>query len=107
MRMRVFDWEKAARLIAEKYCDHAVAGLAGDWDCTVVTILEDGRIVTDPGTYLASNWAIPTLNIDGVDIECFVEYDSEDGFKWDASTSWPDEALAILNREVGGIKGGR
>lgn len=98
MRMRVFDWEKAARLITEKYCERADAGLAGDWDWTGGTIFEDGEIITDSYTYLASNWAIPTLIIDGVEMECFVEYDSDDGFKWDASTKWPDEALEILNR---------
>jgi len=40
---------------------------------------------------LTSNWAIPTLVIEGEEIECFVEDE-----RWDAHTKWPQSALDIL-----------
>lgn len=89
--MRVFDWDKAARLMKEKNAVYAEAGLANDWSCTGGTILDDGK-PTKGYTYLASTWALPTLIVDGEEVECWI-YETET--EWDSGTSWPQSALDI------------
>ena len=44
--MMVFDWDKAARLIAQRKPRIAMAGLRGDWEFTGGVIYEDGVLVT-------------------------------------------------------------
>ena len=95
-RPRVFDWDKAARIIREKQPREASAGLRDDWEWTGGTIYEDGHPVRDDYTYLASNWAIPELTLDGETMECWTW---EDETKWDADTKWPKSALKILKGE--------
>ena len=92
-RIRVFDWHKAAELIRDRKPEHASAGLAGDWEWTGGTIYRGGKPVTDDYTYLASNWAIPMLDIDFEEIECWT-YADESG--WDSKTKWPQSAIDIL-----------
>jgi len=92
-RSRVFDWVGAAkRVVAEKPANVG-AGLGLDWSFTGGTIYADGEPVLDEYTYLSSNWAIPEIDCDG-DVEpCWVWQDT---VEWDADTTWPPEALAIL-----------
>ena len=91
--LKVFDWDKAAALIAEHKVDGAEAGLAGDWDYTGGAIFSDGQPVTDEYTYLSSMWAMPTLRFDdGREFECFTTERDD----WDADTKWPSSALDIL-----------
>jgi hypothetical protein len=93
--MMVFDWAKAARLIAERKPKEASAGLEGDWEWTGGLIYADGAPVPQEETYvyLASTWATPELYLDGDVIDCFVmEPDTE----WRSGTYWPPEALRIL-----------
>ena len=92
--MRIFDWNKAARIIKERNPQIAEAGLAGDWDYTGGVIYSDGKIVSDSYTYLGSMWATPTLIVDGEDISCFI---MEDETEWTEETKWPESALEILN----------
>jgi hypothetical protein len=90
---KVFDWDKAARLLKESGAQTAEAGLKGDWDYTGGIIWENGKPASDHYTYLASNWATPQLIIDdGAPIDCWVAQPHE----WDADTKWPESALAIL-----------
>lgn len=92
--MKVFDWDNAARIIAERKPEYAAAGLRGDWEYTGGTIYENGKPVHDDYTYLASTWATPELDIDGEIVECYVmEHDTE----WDSDTKWPESALKILS----------
>lgn len=91
---KVFDWEKAARLIKERNPKKASAGLSEDWEYTAGTIYRDGEPVYDSYTYLASTWATPELEMDGETFDC---YRMEDEGEWGASTKWPDEALRILS----------
>lgn len=95
--LMVFDWDKAAQLIKERGSKQASAGLAGDWEWTGGDIMQDGKPVLrdDSYTYLASTWATPELDIDGWRIDCF-RMQSETP-EWDAETTWPESALAILN----------
>ncbi len=95
-RVRVFDWDKAARLIGDQKVDYAGAGLQSDWEYTGGVIFNEG-VVTEGGTYLASTWAIPELDLDGEMIDCWIYADETDG--WDAKTIWPESARAILNGE--------
>ena len=90
----VFDWEKAARLIADAKPSQASAGLSGDWEWTGGIIFEDGKPVHDEYTYLASTWATPELDMDGVTVECWRFAQDTPG--WNADTKWPSEALAFL-----------
>jgi hypothetical protein len=94
--MKVFDWEKAARIIKERGAVEAAAGLQSDWEWTGGTILRDGRIVPreDTYTYLASTWATPELEIDGQVMDCYRMESETPG--WDESTYWPAEARSIM-----------
>lgn len=95
--MKVFDWDKAAKIIKERGLNYAEAGLLEDWEWTGGTIMEDGDPVYDDFPFLASTWATPTLRIDDEYIQCFVmEHETE----WDAKTRWPESALKILEEET-------
>ena len=90
---RVFDWDKAARLIKERKPKCAAAGLGGDWEWTGGDIYKNGEIVTDDYTYLSSTWAIPELDLDGEIIPCWIwETETE----WNSGTKWPKSAKNIL-----------
>lgn len=92
--LMVFDWDKAARLIAEKKPKVASAGLRGDWEYTGDYIYAGGEQNKDCYTYLASTWAVPELSLDGVLVECYrMQHEVPE---WNAKTKWPDSALAIL-----------
>jgi len=95
----VFDWNKAAQLIKERNATSASAGLRGDWEWTGGQILEYGKPVdkNDTYTYLASTWATPEIKIDGETTDCYVMQDKAP--EWNASTYWPDSALALLQKE--------
>lgn len=95
-KKKVFDWDKAARIIREKKPKEAAAGLGGDWEWTGGTIYENGNPIMNDYTYLASTWAVPELEVDGETIECWVW---ENDTKWDADTKWPKSALEILKGE--------
>ena len=90
----VFDWDKAARLIAERRPREASAGLSGDWEYTGGAIYRDGTIDRESYTYLSSNWAHPELDMDGDVVECWRFERDTPG--WDAHTKWPDSAVAIV-----------
>jgi hypothetical protein len=92
--LRIFDWDKAAQLLATHGAVEAYAGLNGDWNWTAGQILTDGKPETDHYTYLASWWATPQIEIDGNRYDCFVE--ESETCTWDAETKWPESALAIL-----------
>lgn len=92
---RMFDWDKAARLIKEHNIQRASAGLAEDWDYTSGMIYAE-KPVMDSYTYLGSRWATPIL----VDELTQEEYDCwmlESESEWDVDTKWPESALAIIN----------
>lgn len=90
----VFDWEKAARLINERNATVARAGLSGDWEWTGGVIFSNGMPNKNSGAYLASTWATPELEIDGERVACFRMIADTPG--WDAGTTWPESALALL-----------
>jgi len=95
--IRVFDWDKAAQLIAAEKPERAQAGLRDDWSATGDTIYRDGEPVLDASPYLASNWDIPVLIMDGIDEECWRWEADTPG--WDSDTLWPASSLAILRGE--------
>lgn len=97
--IRVFDWDKAARLIRERQPNRAEAGLSQDWEYTGGTIYENGKPLSqdETYTYLASTWAIPELDLDGEIVQCYIM--QKDSPEWDAHTFWPESALAILEEE--------
>lgn len=96
--LMVFDWNRAAELIAERKPAVASAGLSGDWEYTGGRIYEGGKPVPEHATYtyLASTWATPELDMDGETVPCFLMEGETDG--WDATTYWPESAAKFLNR---------
>lgn len=94
-RRMVFDWDRAAQIMRDCKALTAGAGLSYDWEWTGGTILKNGMPVLDGGTYLASNWAIPELQVDGDTIPCWRYTDETPG--WNAKTVWPESARLILS----------
>lgn len=105
--LKVFDWEKAARLIRERGAQEASAGLAGDWEYTGGDILRDGQPIprSETYTYLASTWATPEIEIDGEVYDCY-RIETDVPASWLVSTTdmaaiyWPEPALAVLRGEA-------
>ncbi len=91
--LMVFDWDKAATMILKQGASDASAGLASDWEFTGGTILEGGAI-SDDYTFLASTWATPQLEINGIFYPCY-RMQSEVP-EWGSDTRWPDSAKEIL-----------
>lgn len=97
--LMVFDWDKAARIIAERGAKRAAAGLRDDWEYTGGVIFENGKPIKNPDTYLASTWAVPELVVDDSDeIPCYRMKSETPG--WDSDTKWPASALEILRKEA-------
>lgn len=95
---RVFDWDKAAKLIKERKPNLVEAGLAEDMEWTAGTIYENGKIVKNSYTFLASTWATPVVVIDGDTTECW-KMESETAHT--SGTKWPKSAIEIIK---GGAK---
>ena len=95
--LKVFDWIKAAQILADRKPAEAIAGLQLDMEWTAGSIWRDGAPVprADTYTFLASSWAIPILEIDGEEIPCF-KMQSETPC-WDSDTYWPEEAVGLLS----------
>ena len=95
----VLDWVKAANIIKEKGWQDADAGLIGDWGCTCVHILVEGKpvVYSDCG-YLFSMWATPAVSWGDEFIECWSYENETPG--WHEGTRWPEEALKILGVET-------
>lgn len=96
-KARVFDWNKAAEIIRDRKVKNASAGLREDFGATSGCIYKDGKIVRNPGTYLASLWATPVLLIDDEEIECWAYMEDT---HWDAHTVWPSSAVRVLKEVV-------
>lgn len=92
-RMRVFDWDQAARIILEEQPREVSAGLGLDWSWTGGRIFAWSRPVFNDYTYLSSCWATPEIDVDGHVFPCWIWQDLTE---WDESTKWPDSALQIL-----------
>lgn len=97
-KLRMFDFEKAAKIIKDRFSKHpdlvAEAGLQRDWAHTGGEIFRDGKPTSEDYTYLASNWATPTLILswDGEEqeeLEC-----SKEGS--DSDAKWDEKSLKIL-----------
>ena len=94
---KVFDWDKAAAMIANEQIKTAAAGLLEDWGYTAVDIIVNGELQLDDEFdfgFLASTWATPTIAIDGVHTPCWRLQSETPG--WGATTRWPESARAIL-----------
>lgn len=91
---RIFDWERAARLIRKHKPRIALAGLDEDWSYTSGTIWEDGNPIRDNYCYLKSVCATPVLYLDAERIPCWRM--ASQAPEWDECTLWPDSALNIL-----------
>lgn len=95
---KVFDWHKAADLIREHKPRKVYAGLQGDWGCTCGLIFSEGKSLPCRETsYLRSNWALPLIELDGKQFECWVlDTPRTNPEGWEAQTFWPPSALARL-----------
>ena len=95
--LMVFDWNKAANILAMRNPDEALAGLQYDYEYTAGVIWRKGMPVRNEYTYLASTWARPMLIIGDEEIECW-RYKSEVP-DWGSETKWPQSALRIVGKE--------
>lgn len=93
----VFDWDRAAKMIAKRRPTQASAGLRDDWENTGGVIYENGKAVKDSYTFLESYWATPELEMDGEVTPCYL---MKSMTKWDAMTKWPKSSLKILKEEM-------
>ena len=96
---KVFDWDKAARILRDRGAKEASAGLEEDWFWTGGEILRKGKPLARDATYtyLASCWATPVLRVGRDTMECWVW--GSKAPEWDAETFWPESALKIFNGE--------
>jgi len=95
----VFDWDRAAQLIKDTKPEVASAGLESDWEWTGGEIWRDGKSVPKDETdvYLASTWATPELDMDGVVIPCYkMQSEVPD---WDSDTYWPESAKNLIDNK--------
>jgi len=97
-QLMVFDWDKAAHILAVRNPDEALAGLQYDYEYTAGVIWRKGKPVKDEYTYLASTWARPMLIIGDEEIECW-RYKGEVP-EWNSETKWPQSALEIVKQEL-------
>jgi hypothetical protein len=99
MKLKVFDWIKAATLIRSTRPRIAEAGLSGNWGVTCTTICRRGEIERNHDGHLASHWATPTiLLIDDHGHQTWIDcYVMSSETEWNESTRWPAEALAELH----------
>ena len=102
---KAFNWNQAAEIIKNEFKNHpdlkAEAGLQGDWNYTGGIIFKDGKPTNEEYTYLASNWAMPTLILSWDDheqkeLDCWIEEND----KFSSDTKWDDESLAILGINI-------
>lgn len=99
---KVFDWDKAARIIKERNPQRALAGLTEDWFWTGGTIWKEGQICTADPPYLLSSWATPVIILEDEgsreEIDCWRLYTETE---WDEHTNWPESARKILGEQDG------
>ena len=91
---RVFDWQKAARLIHKHMPAIAEAGLAEDWDKTETVIWCDDHPVMGGAASLASVWATPILVMDGLECDCYFVARFEP-IGWEGRARWPDNSAKV------------
>lgn len=110
--MLAFDWDKAATIIKDEFSRHpdlvAEAGLQGDWNYTGGVIFENGLPTNSEYTYLASNWAMPTMilswdNGEQREIECSVIIDGNNS-RFTSGSKWDESSLKTLGLQL--AKGG-
>ena len=72
--MRVFDWDKALKILHKHNIKTAYAGLSGDMEHTSDIIIEDGKLVVPKYAYLKSTWATPMIAVYDDDEDSETEY---------------------------------
>ena len=93
-KKKVFDWDRAARLIKFCHIKEAWAGLEEDWAWTGGQILEDEVPIKGHYTFLSSTWATPVLVDERDNIyRCWCW---EDECDWTCDTQWPESAIRIM-----------
>ena len=98
--LKVFDWDKAARIIKANGYKDVRAGLSEDWFWTGGGILEDGNIVDEElfRCWVHSPWDTPVIRVYSEDGEkCHTEYpcfrETSDDY---IPEHWPESARKIL-----------
>lgn len=84
--LMVFDWNKAHRLLTESGVDQADAYLRGDRGFTGGCIWLNGEPSNEDYVYLSSLWAVPVLEINGEEVECW-QFEEAAPDDWD--DAWP------------------
>ena len=92
---KVFDWDKAAYIIAERNPIVVGAGLREDGSATCDAIWLNGKPLKNSQPYLASTWATPVVRVGDDFVECWKM--QSDVPRWGERTVWPKSALEIIN----------
>ena len=96
MELKIFDWNKAARLIVESKVETAKAGLEEDWENTSRIIWFRG-IVAEGNTPIESRFATPVVEIDGEKIACYIFDCDLDNWQ---EKEWPNLARIIVSKNI-------
>lgn len=94
--MLAFDWDKAAQIIKDNLKEHPdlIAEAGGE-------IFRNGKATNNPYTYLASNWAKPTLILswDGEE-QKEIECSTLENERFSSGSKWDMPSLEILGCEL-------
>ena len=77
--MKYMDWKKVREIVNENPSAVIRAGLREDWDNTSGLIFAHGKYYDGGIVYGCSVWATPIVDVDGMEIECYVT-EEPDGF---------------------------
>lgn len=107
---RVFDWDKALKILEEKKVGYAIAGLESDMEWTSGEILVDGELTNDSYTFLSSTWATPVIVLKESEdddhyetIECWCyDTDEDNPHKYGSSSKWQDRHFEEWKKAKGG-----
>ena len=77
--MKFMDWNKVKEVVESNPNSIIYAGLMEDWNNTSGLIYAKGKYYNGY-VYGCSNWATPIVDVDGEEIECWTNNETEWGF---------------------------
>lgn len=75
---KFMDWQKVKQIVADHPDSTIYAGLQEDWGNTSGLIYKNGKYYDGGSFFGCSIWATPILDVDGEEIECWTEKETEE-----------------------------